>query len=1078
MLLNVNDLSTMRPSIFIGLGGSGSKIVEVLARRLQAEEAWPRFRSLLHFVCIDTERQQLDRVHDIARCTCIALSDDKRRRIQLLRGEADFHEDKRVSSWVHRNYGFRQTGGKGAGQVRLESRFSLHCNIADGEDNNVRALLQQVLNRALSIGDANRERSNTARFFLFGSIAGGTGSGAALPLAYLCRSLARDSGVPNPEVYATLFLPSVFRHLVGAKLVNKVNANGYAALREIEAFMELRFGDREGLPGRMELVYDPCATSRKEVTQHDYVEIAPFDWVYLVDRPEARTIDQIYRAAGEAAYLQLFSPILAMQEAAADNWEQIQGSPLHGFFAQQYGSVGASVVTFPRKRLEAYFSRLWLLSTLEEFVVGRAPEAQGDLLGQDFAELSEDEKNIRLDKAFVQFVATRAAQELRDKKTSMGVFGQIKALRSGDTDVVAAFRAELLVHLEAAHTDIQIEYNPLSLTNENPTVAPLRSQADRGVKESRQRLDSRAAELVRAIESGEFVSDFCEKHKVSALLQRYLLLRLMALGETRSYVVDDEDLDQYLDWCLTPHDTSAGGDADEALVLARKRMSRADCSFDSDEVKKQLQNLQQSLQAAASSGWAVEKKMSSARQTTENLFNSLIDANSEDLLVSFWHRISDALKTQVQRRLDVFRSLARRALSAIADEQAKAERCRRSRCMVPPFGEAYTDIGGFYLGGEVFHDARARVSQWRLVYDSIVRDEFFLDSAEVMTTVNAALHEASRGGVGARPRPSEEVLNAIAQALDKSARVRMREHLAAMNLSTGLQIEARFHALENRPATRDQLDAVADVQLDPYVRDKLERVVAMSNPLARLDRGQLNAYANAYEARFYGVTPEVLDASGGFVRRMIDESVENFQYVEDWPSRDSITFFQGTLGVPLYVYRDIVGPLTESFNYESSLARDGERDQPLHVDERWEDDGVLGKRGPGLPNVDIKSRTMWAKARADAAQAARTEFAVMVVAGLVRRDGQGSYSFEYRGRSTELGSGVSRALANFGELPDGMRSQPFRVAQKRLRENRGLVEQCIEAYGDYLFDAEADERGVEAEAIKTLLAQFEALRQG
>ena len=79
-----------------------------------------------------------------------------------------------------------------------------------------------------------------------------------------------------------------------------------------------------------------------------------------------------------------------------DNWEQLKSSPADGFFAQQYGSIGAASLTFPRKQLEAYCARRWTLNQLERFVVGKSsnPDQERHELPDDFEELSEKDSNV------------------------------------------------------------------------------------------------------------------------------------------------------------------------------------------------------------------------------------------------------------------------------------------------------------------------------------------------------------------------------------------------------------------------------------------------------------------------------------------------------------------------------------------------------------------------------------------------------------------------------------------------------------------------------------------------------------
>ena len=217
MLLGTNKL---RPAFFIGLGGSGGRVVDVLARRLAADPAFERFADLVHFVAVDTDQNDLSRLHREVHKTNISIA-DKPRRIALHRGEAaGLAEDRRVTSWVHPSYRFREHSNAGAGQIRLEARYSLHCQLVEAPPQNLADILRKQLQRTLRAGAPNRG-SERIRFHVWASTAGGTGSGASLVVANLVRKLAAELGA-EAEVFGNFFLPSLFRDRVAGPLVSKI----------------------------------------------------------------------------------------------------------------------------------------------------------------------------------------------------------------------------------------------------------------------------------------------------------------------------------------------------------------------------------------------------------------------------------------------------------------------------------------------------------------------------------------------------------------------------------------------------------------------------------------------------------------------------------------------------------------------------------------------------------------------------------------------------------------------------------------------------------------------------------------
>lgn len=95
---------------------------------------------------------------------------------------------------------------------------------------------------------------------LVGSLAGGTGSGIFLDVAFLLRQLTKD----EDQLFGYFLLPDIYVNRPGTQ---NVEANAYAALKELDHFMSLqgtfryRFGGRE-------------IEVRKK----------PFDMVFLVNR--------------------------------------------------------------------------------------------------------------------------------------------------------------------------------------------------------------------------------------------------------------------------------------------------------------------------------------------------------------------------------------------------------------------------------------------------------------------------------------------------------------------------------------------------------------------------------------------------------------------------------------------------------------------------------------------------------------------------------------------------------------------------------------------------------------------------
>lgn len=1071
MHLGTNKLS---PTFFIGLGGSGGRVVDVLARRLAADPAFERFTDLIHFVALDTDQNDLARLHPRIHKSNLSTA-DKPRRIALHRGEAaGLPEDRRVTSWVHPGYRFREQSNAGAGQIRLEARYSLHCQIAEQQPRNFSEIIKKQLHRALRAQSPNRG-SERVRFHLYASTAGGTGSGASLVVAALLRKLAREYGV-EAEVFGSFFLPSLFRDKVQTPLVAKIDANGYAALTEIERFQELRY---EGGPDPIELVFDPLASFDKEVGAGDVVERAPFDWVYLVDRPEAMSIEEIYAAAGEAAYLQLFTPILGYQEREADNFRQLQTRLAAGYFALQNGAIGASVIELPRQRLVRYLARRATIEALERFVIARgdAPAMDGtaadtaiDLADPTWKSLSEAEKGRRLDRAFTAFVGEQArAEEVADQP---GIFREIVRFESLGQHLVRALEAALRVELEAAEDLVQIDsVNGAAITPENTTLNAQRDAMLRDTQAARAALAERASAFERDLASGRFLGRFFDKHQVSPLLQRYLLIEIDRRGREDHRVGDDAE--GLVPWCFAPFE-----DPEAGQHLARTPADPSTWKLDQPEPRRQLATFEGGLAEASRKLFRREQAFTERRQAVLGWFNQMRDAAQEALVVDFWQRIGRALAHQVQERLEVFRAMAKDGLALVSHLAAEGERARLRGLELGEIGAAADadTPGDFHLGSEVFHDERAGIRAWDEVWSLVVGPRLEVGTAEVLAAIQGPLERRAQG----QRDDQASTLVEVGRELDALYRKKIGHHLEAVDpltLGSGLVLEAQLAATRHRARHRTDLAQVPAQAVRDYLVEKLGRVQAMSRPLGRFDEPVLAGREfSPYRPRFCGVSSDELRTTP-LLGDALGVAAGGFERLEDWGSRDLLSFYQACLGVPLYAWLEVAGPLARAYEHE---AADPNRREPLHIDARWERaERKLERadrpapRDSGLPGLDPVRRRTWEDARSARRALGENAVALALAAGVVARDGS-RFAWSLRGKSGDLGTSALELPARYASLAVALRGPLDEHVGERLAAEPGLVPAMAATLAGWRFDAEAEGRSSEADALAALIAHLAA----
>ena len=61
-VLGLDRLDDMTPTFFVGLGGTGGRVVSGLSRRLRAEPSWSRYKDLIQFIA-DRKSTRLNSSH-------------------------------------------------------------------------------------------------------------------------------------------------------------------------------------------------------------------------------------------------------------------------------------------------------------------------------------------------------------------------------------------------------------------------------------------------------------------------------------------------------------------------------------------------------------------------------------------------------------------------------------------------------------------------------------------------------------------------------------------------------------------------------------------------------------------------------------------------------------------------------------------------------------------------------------------------------------------------------------------------------------------------------------------------------
>lgn len=938
-----------KPTLFVGLGGNGGRIVSVMARKLRRHPSWPNIASMTHFLAIDTNKDDLDKLRDVpAEGRFLISAFDRPAYITRKRGKAELAPDPMVTTWAHPEYAFRASQGAGAGQIRVESRLGLYYTLENDARAGLRAQITRALHQATLRENPWRDHEDREfRILVYGSLAGGTGSGAFLPMAYLLRDAVRDLGGWRANIVGFLTLPTCFLDKVKPELHQDILANGYAGLKELE-HLTRQLG-YDGGSESLELHYDPGNPTRTTITER------PFSLAYLIDRPEAVSIERYEHAVADASFLQIFSPLLGAQAGEYDNYDKHQKRLAAGGFSVHYAAFGASLLHFPRNDVIRYAAMKYAARAFRELLAFGADEPEFRVPYGDpaFERLDAAEKDRRVDEKFLAYVAWKARQE--EDRDEVGLFrGVVAGTGTGGKSIRTALHERLTAIYARLDELIQIpdversSISPGSPSLERP-LSVLRREAAAAQASVRQYLEGQLADL----RAGRVIDRNFADLEVNPVARRHFLITLLR------------------DALILP-----GGGEDEAWLGAD--VPRVD--LESAVIQAEKTRLEAELQAAAAPGFLARltdrdnAAFQGAKQRSIRLVDDLAQDAREDLRRTFWRTFEAELRRVAQQSLAAFRRTAEIAEESGRQLDAEAERFRRD-----PAAEPDSDVAQYYLDAEAMRDDRRSRRLWDVLWTHRLDTGTWFDPRAIFPLISEAFRKGDAG----------EITTALRASLLAQGKELFTRAVADLDLASALDLEQRYTALGEAdiPGLRatGRLDAaVMSVPADAVergVREKLARVYADCVLLAQIDRSKSDdPDVRPADVVYAGLAPAFDTDEAGSLGRSLRAAVSKVGLVEGWNDRDALVLYRALLGVPVYWFRSVEGRMQPAYRRAKA---DGKRGYPLHIDARWED--TLPDLDPiELRRADEQRAKEAVASRAREARMARVAaFAVAEWAGLV-----------------------------------------------------------------------------------------------
>jgi hypothetical protein len=215
----------VRPTVFVGLGGTGKEILLRLRMKFFERYSVTSY-PCISYIWIDTDMQNrnVDRKEVDPLFERVFFSQSEKVDIQVP-DPSDFLNNptnySNILEWMPP--AVLQSGLRiqdGAGQVRAKGRFSFYWNFRQVQEK-LNQAITNVINvearaRTHQFSDANDLALDLddswgacVNFFVATSLAGGTGSGTFLDAAFFIRQIAYEQGF-KPDITGLLFLSSLF----------------------------------------------------------------------------------------------------------------------------------------------------------------------------------------------------------------------------------------------------------------------------------------------------------------------------------------------------------------------------------------------------------------------------------------------------------------------------------------------------------------------------------------------------------------------------------------------------------------------------------------------------------------------------------------------------------------------------------------------------------------------------------------------------------------------------------------------------------------------------------------------------
>jgi hypothetical protein len=1060
---------TIVPTLFIGLGGTGSRIVDRIAGRAKLLPNWEsQLRDLTNFVSIDTNELDQHKLSHIPEGgNRINISGfDKQKVVDYFRRS----DAQQALQWLDKGYKPRGADTPGAGQIRVESRLGFFYN-----SQTIRQRLKELVSDTLRPGITWRQAKPPKYYvYIFCTLAGGTGSGSFLSVAYLIDAIIREQEW-HPRVIGNLMLSTLLLDKVGSELHFKIHANTYAALKELEHLNKLDYQQvKDGGRTSEEFVYFR-SDNTNEVSR---VTSPPFFLSFILDQARHISLPDVQAAIADAAFLQVFTPIIDHVAEELDNYEtEMQSLTLFpgelknvGMgYTQNFGAFGAAAIVLPGLDFLEYCSlRFAAQAVRSQITFGVDPSDVTDVraralakLAVDYADskflgMSDEARERQINNAFVASVQEMARQDAKEELLDGFWYQLVESVDEGrvtgtDNKTGEPVRGESFlqtVSRKLAESRKELLLSKVSIKDRafvfhkegiNQYVE-LVSRLSEDIRAAQQTVNEGAHGLETSAQEGEVIVDL----GLDPISERYLAIRLLEQVE-KTWIPQAEQ----------QRDKAKSRDINNPSV--RERLER---------------ELYESLQQAASTKPALWKRpftsgddaFLDARDEAQEYVRGIAAGARKVLDADVQLKQLRALLEYLKNRSRQYARLSTRMNKLVQDLESEAERYRRGEVAITPAFALRVEVL------ETLDEPRQRI--WDRAYKALFVDEgrylSTFDRKLLAETITQELKPVVQNGKVVDKSVAQLVTD-LRRALIELGQKQMRPMIigdseqSGLTLITALELEARLIVQANKRPGED----VTVAEIEAYREKKfraLSQLIGLFAQTSSAEAQALNDGVKVNQTRL--LLQGVSDATAGQAATDFLEKLKSMLSIggkqvkghdTHWHDPRLIIVHDVELPIPLYYWKSITDEIEKAYLRQ---AADERRSYNLHTDRNWE---------YSLPNLNPKSSELtvtWAlQTLAEGLVTKVFSFhkpSKMWVWKMASNDSETE-------NAEELGPNLSSALYRIGEFHRQEELQKSLDKQLKAAKAKMLNTEVLKTGNA------TGQRDVENELRRTLISQFESL---